>query len=203
MLQRVIGVDKAAQKCKFSALQTLVGKQLLQGVIRRTNLKVLKVVRKPSADHKSELQARNKAVIFPVWHVRLMIADVEEEMAREATNLDRFRAIVELNARSTIEQGDPQRAVLSRRSRAEGHQGAGAPARRYHLGSADPSRSRRQDRQAVEECLHHDAVRHAQLEPHLVRSQGRYRAEGFCRYGGRSVPARLRRAGPTREKWAL
>ncbi|MEH2588983.1 TetR/AcrR family transcriptional regulator [Bradyrhizobium sp. AZCC 1721] len=51
-----------------------------------------------------------EAILFAILdaHVRQMIADVEEAMARQSTNLDRFRAairaIVELNARSTNEQ---------------------------------------------------------------------------------------------------
>src|SRR5947208_12664332 len=51
-----------------------------------------------------------EAILFAILdaHVRRMISDVEQAMARQSTNLDRFRAairaIVELNARSSNEQ---------------------------------------------------------------------------------------------------
>jgi AcrR family transcriptional regulator len=51
-----------------------------------------------------------EAILFAILdaHVRQMISDVEEAMAQQSTNLDRFRAairaIVELNARSSNEQ---------------------------------------------------------------------------------------------------
>lgn len=51
-----------------------------------------------------------EAILFAILdaHVRQMIADVEEAMAQQSGNLDRFRAairaIVELNARSSSEQ---------------------------------------------------------------------------------------------------
>ena len=51
-----------------------------------------------------------EAILFAILdaHVRRMISDVEQAMAQQSTNLDRFRAairaIVELNARSSNEQ---------------------------------------------------------------------------------------------------
>lgn len=51
-----------------------------------------------------------EAILFAILdaHVRRMIADVEQSMARQSDNLERFRAairaIVELNARSSSEQ---------------------------------------------------------------------------------------------------
>ena len=140
-----------------------------------------------------------EAILFAILdaHIREMIQHVETAVAAGGPTLTQFqnviRAIVEVNAKSPHEQRvlihdlsflneDEQQAIkdlerqlvdivtdLLVRLDAEGR-----------------------DRQAHQEDLHDDPVRHHQLHLHLVRSQGRDRPAGIRRHGGRTVLARVR-----------
>jgi AcrR family transcriptional regulator len=143
-----------------------------------------------------------EAILFAILdaHVRRMISDVKQAMAQQSTNLDRFRAairaIVELNARSSNEQ----RLILNDLSfLSETEQTAIKALERKLVDTVSDLLIRLDTEgkmgQALEEGLRDDVVRHAELQPHLVRPEGRHRARGIRRHGGGSVFPRLCRGG--------
>ena len=141
-----------------------------------------------------------EAILFAILdeHVRQMIADVEGR--HRQAHLD-ARPVPRGDPRHRRSQcafaagaaPDSQRSDLPRRGRSADDQVARAADRRSDCRPRSPARQQRQDRQANQESLHDDAVRHAQLQPHLVRSQGGNWAGRICRHGRGSVPARHRK----------
>ena len=139
-----------------------------------------------------------EAILFAILdaHIREMIEHVETAVAAGGPTLTQFqnviRAIVEVNAKSPHEQ----RVLIHDLSFLnEDEQQAIKDLERQLVDIVTDLLVRldaeRQDRQAHQEDLHDDPVRHHQLHLHLVRSQGRDRSAGIRRHGGRIVFARV------------